>query len=377
MRWLERQRSILDFTLSSLARRKSKNLALLFVYALVVFAAGSVLLFTHALRAESGTLLRGAPELLVQRMAAGRHDMIPAERVEQLASLRGVSAARGRLWGYYYDEGSRANYTLLVPEKFWAGGGQVVVGEGVSRVRGVGQGGRLTFRAYDGSDVTLAVREVMRSDSGILSSDVVMVSDADFRRVFGMSEGVFTDVALTVPNSREVATVAAKVTRLFPDVRAVSRSEILRTYDTIFDWRSGFVVALLTAAVLAFAVVAWDKAAGLSAGERREIGILKAIGWETSDVLLMKVWEGAVISLSAFGIGILAAYVHVFCTPVVLFRPVLQGWSALYPRFELVPFVDAGDLATLFLLTVAPYVAATVVPAWRAATTDPDAVMRS
>ena len=152
---------------------------------------------------------------------------------------------------------------------------------------------------------------------------------------------------------------------------------IARTYESIFDWRSGFVVAVLTAAVLAFAIVAWDKASGLSAEERREIGILKAIGWETSDVLLMKLWEGAAISLSAFAIGLLAAYAHVFCTPFVLFRPVLQGWSALYPRFELVPFVDAGQIATLLLLTVAPYVVATVVPSWRAATVDPDAVMRS
>ena len=35
--WLERQRYILDFTLSSLARRKGKNLALIALYALVVF----------------------------------------------------------------------------------------------------------------------------------------------------------------------------------------------------------------------------------------------------------------------------------------------------------------------------------------------------
>ncbi len=34
-------------------------------------------------------------------------------------------------------------------------------------------------------------------------------------------------------------------------------------------------------------------------------------------------------------------------------------------------------MATLFFLTVVPYTVATVVPAWRAAITDPDAVMRS
>jgi len=55
---------------------------------------------------------------------------------------------------------------------------------------------------------------------------------------------------------------------------------------------------------------------------------------------------------------------------------VLKGWSVLYPRFSLAPQVDVAQIATLCFLTVLPYVAATVVPVWRAATLDPDEVMR-
>ncbi len=94
------------------------------------------------------------------------------------------------------------------------------------------------------------------------------------------------------------------------------------------------------------------------------------------DVLLMKSWEGLVISLSAFLAGILLGYAHVFLTSAALFAPVLKGWSVLYPSFKLVPFIDAAQVAALFFLTVVPYTAATVVPSWRAATVDPDAVMR-
>ncbi len=56
---------------------------------------------------------------------------------------------------------------------------------------------------------------------------------------------------------------------------------------------------------------------------------------------------------------------------------VLRGWSTLYPDFRLVPVVDPYQLATLFFLTVVPYTVATVVPCWRAATIDPDSVMRT
>jgi ABC-type lipoprotein release transport system permease subunit len=56
---------------------------------------------------------------------------------------------------------------------------------------------------------------------------------------------------------------------------------------------------------------------------------------------------------------------------------VLKGWSTLYPRFRLLPEIDPYQVATLFFLTVVPYTVSTVIPSWRAATIDPDAVMRS
>jgi ABC-type lipoprotein release transport system permease subunit len=137
------------------------------------------------------------------------------------------------------------------------------------------------------------------------------------------------------------------------------------------------LVVVMGVAVLAFIIFAWDKATGLSADERKEIGILKSIGWETSDVLLLKFWEGAVISLSAFLLGVILAYGHVFFFSASLFEQALKGWAVLYPRFKLTPAVDPYQLAVLFFLTVIPYTVTTIIPSWRAATIDPDAAMRS
>lgn len=377
MRGLERQRYLVDFTLSSLARRRGKNLGLLAVFALVVFALASVLFFTRALREQAALSLRGAPELVVQRQLAGRHDLAPAAWAGALAGIRGVASARGRLWGYWFDPATRANYTFLVPADFWRPAGEAVVGPGVARLRGLRRGGTLHVRAPSGEVVELRVREIAPAEAELVASDLVLVGEADFRRIFGVPAGAFTDVAVRVRNAREVRTVAEKAVRALPGARAITREELLRTYAAIFDWRSGLVVAVLSAAVLAFVVVAWDKASGLSAEERREIGVLKAIGWETSDVLAMKLWEGAVISLVAFLAGALAAYAHVFVAGAPLLRPALEGWSALYPDLRLVPFVSGLQLATLFFLTVVPYTVATIVPSWRAATVDPDEVMRA
>lgn len=375
--WLERQRALLDFTLASLARRAGKNLSLLAVYALVVFALASTLLFTAAVRREAALVLKGAPDVVVQRMVAGRHEPIPASAVAPLAAIRGVRAAAGRRWGYYFDRGSQANLTVQVPPGFWGQEGEVVIGEGVARARRVTAGGPFPMRRATGGYLHLKVREVIPADSALVSSDLVLLSDADFQRLFGPDPDRFTDVVLTVPNAKEVPKVAEKVVRLLPDARAITRAELTRTYESVLDWRSGLVVVVLAAAVLAFAVVAWDKAAGLSAEERREIGILKALGWETGDVLLVKLWEGAVVSLLAFALGVLAAYAHVFLGDAWLFAVALKGWSTLSPAYRLTPDASPLQLATLLFLTVVPYTVATIVPAWRAATTDPDAVMRA
>jgi ABC-type lipoprotein release transport system permease subunit len=179
-----------------------------------------------------------------------------------------------------------------------------------------------------------------------------------------------------VRNRKEVPAVAEKINRLFPDTRPIIRDEILRTYDAVFDWRGGLLLFILTGAMLAFVIFSWDKGTSLSFEERREVGILKAVGWETSEVIAMKSWEGIIISLSAFLLGVVFAYIHIFFASYVLFEPVLKGWAVLYPRFRLIPHIDPYQLAALFFLTVVPYTTATIIPSWRAAVVDPDQVMR-
>ncbi|MGZ3593818.1 MAG: FtsX-like permease family protein, partial [Syntrophales bacterium] len=107
------------------------------------------------------------------------------------------------------------------------------------------------------------------------------------------------------------------------------------------------------------------------------IGILKALGWETADVISVKAYEGMVVSLFSFCLGIIFAYAHVFFSSAALFAPALKGWSVLYPDFRLTPFIDPYQVAVLFFLTVVPYTVATIVPSWRAAIVDPDSVMRT
>lgn len=376
MRWIERQRYFIDFTLSSLLRRKWKNLSLVAVYALIVFLLTSVVFFAGAIRNEAGRVLEGAPEMIVQRTLAGRHDLMPLLYAAQIEDIRGVRKVEARLWGYYYHQASQANYTVMAGGAYSLGEYQTIIGEGVRRTWSGIKGEKIYFKAFDGNPIALDITNEFKADTALVTSDLIIVTESAFRRIFGIPDGFATDLAVSIRNLNECPTIAEKVVALLPDARPVLRTEIQRTYTSLFDWRSGYSIVLLSGAVLAFLIFAWDKATGLTAEERAEIGILKALGWDTADVLLMKFWEGIVICLTAFVVGVLGAYAHVFLTDAPLFEHALKGWAVLYPAFELTPAFDAYQLAAVFGLTVVPYTLITIVPAWRAAVTDPDAVMR-
>jgi ABC-type lipoprotein release transport system permease subunit len=374
---VQRYRNILDFALASLLRRKGRNLALACVYTLVVFVIASLIFFVQALKRESRELLAQAPDMVVQRMVAGRHDPMPTAQAEIIQGIRGVAEVKTRLWGYYYDPVYGGNLTLMATDDPELAADSVWIGQGVARNMRVKATDLISLRGYDGLPTLFTVQRILPEDSELVSSDLILMAPKDVRALFHFPEGLATDLAVQAGNPRELPTIAAKIVELFPDARPILKSEILRTYEAIFDWRGGLMVVVLASAVLSFIIFAWDKATGLSAEERREIGILKSIGWESADVLLLKFWEGAVISLTAFLTGVLLAYAHVFFFSASLFEHALKGWSVLFPRYRLLPTLDGYQLTVLFFLTVLPYTAATLVPCWRAATVDPDAAMRS
>ena len=374
--FLEQQKYLIDYTLAALLRRKTRNLGLWLIYSLLVFLFSSVLLFSQGLRREAALLLQDAPEVIVQKLVAGRHDLLPADWLEPLRRIRGVSHVEGRLWGYYYDPAVKANYTLMVAPERGLATGDILIGTALARVRQIGVGDYLSLRATTGQPLPLQVAGVLDSASELLNADLLLLSEVDYRRLFNLPPEVYTDAVLTVRNPREAHTVAGKIALALPDSRPILREEILRTYDAVFHWREGLVFIMLGSLLLAFMILAWDKAAGLNAEEKREIGILKAIGWETGDILRMKLWEGLLLSLTAFLAGYALAYWQVFYGGARWFAPVLKGWAVLYPEFQLTPAVDGSQILVILAVTVLPYLVATLIPGWRAAISDPDAVMR-
>ncbi|WP_020677448.1 ABC transporter permease [Geopsychrobacter electrodiphilus] len=379
---------ILEYSLASLLRRPGKTCAILVVYTLMIAVLSSVLLLTEALKSEATATLAGGPQLIVQRLMAGRHELIAVAEIDKLAKIPGVKGIKPRVWGYYYDSLTKMNFTMqgidtaasqlsLLSGRLPRGEDECAIGAGIAENRRIGLEDDLILIDNATLGRSFTVTGVFTAASDLLTQDLIVMPTETLHQFFGMPEGYATDLAVEVYNSNEINTIAGKIKLALPDSRPITQSELLRTYHAVFDWRGGMLLALFSSALMAFCILAWDKATGLSAGERREIGILKAVGWDTSDVLLLKLWEGLALSLLAFLVGYLMAFVLVFFWGAPLLGSVLRGWSVLFPALHPTPFIDPYQIATLAFLTIVPYVASTVIPAWRAAVTDPDEVMRA
>lgn len=384
---MEKHKKILEYTLSSLVRRKYKNLAIISVFSFVIAVLSSILFLTHSFKMEAFNVLHDAPELIVQKMSGGRHDLIPAEYIKKIEEIYGVGRVIPRYWGYYYDLSTKGNYTIMgvdenmqgikmLDGRMPAGQGECVIGKGVADIRYAESGDKIYLLDSSKSVKAFKIVGTFTAESELLTNDLVLLTKEDIIDFFAMPPDRATDLVVQVYNESEIPFVASKIREYVPDTRPIMRGEIIQTYETLFSWRSGMILAMFSGALLAFCILAWDKATGLSADERREIGILKAVGWETSDILELKFWDGIVISFTSFLTGTILAYIHIFLLGALFFAPVLKGWSVLFPQFRLIPYINLYQIFTLLFLTVVPYIASTIIPSWKASVTDPDVVMR-
>ncbi len=386
-----RQLNIIDYSLSSLWRRRFKSLGVMAVFSGVIFLLASFQMTTKALTDAAADLLAFAPEITIQQMKAGRQESIPVAYQARLGSLLGVRAVTPRVWGYYFNETSGANYTILGldPHSMPLGeqlgqaidsgrlpmAQEAVLGQGVKEE--MASRGKALFSLFrpDLTLKTFSLAGTFRPETNLLTYDTLFMNVDDARDLFAMPVDMATDLCVTVANPTEVPTIAKKIAGLLPGTRVVTRQQIQKTYQAVFGWRSGFASICLLTALTSFIIFAWDKASGLTPEERKEISILKIIGWQTADVLVLRFWEAVIVSTVSFVVGYTLAYVHVAFFEASLFRPIMLGWSVLHPALRLIPSVELGETLLILCLTVVPYLAATVIPAWRAAIIPADSAL--
>ncbi len=389
---LQQQLNILDYGLAAIWRKRLRNLSIFLVFSSLIFLLGSFQFLSSSLTKTAESLLQTVPDIIVQQLSAGRQVPLLTKSQQQLDDIFGIKSIRPRIWGYYFDESNGANYTVIginlekqegkLPKIFHRGNsgvgnnpGDVVLGQEV--VKGLGLGTRNNFSLFR-ADLSLASFQrvdLFDASSNLLTNDLILMSLGDARDLFGYAENEITDLMISVANPYEIPTIAKKISEAIPGSRVITQEQIKQTYGAIFGWRSGFGSACLLSGLVAFMILAWDKGLGLSEEDRKEVGILKILGWQTGDIIRLRFYESLAISVMAFLVGITLAWMHLLIWDCALLHPIFLGWSVLRSPLEVQPFLQGRDILLLFSISVLPYLAATAIPAWRSAIIKADSIV--
>jgi ABC-type lipoprotein release transport system permease subunit len=387
---------LIEYAINAILRQSYKNFFIVTVFTILTFLLTSVFFITNSLRYEMDSTVDTLPQIIVQKMKAGRHYDIDVNRVDKILEIPGVSDAVARVWGYYYFENAGVNFSVVGIEQYenqyknsfvnlvkkfdfdkLKENSSMLVGAGVKRtMENSYYKEYFNFIKPDGTLKKVTLGGVFDGDTNLESNDMIIMPQEIVREIFDLDPSKATDIVVKVANPMEIQTVASKIKLMFPDTRIITTGDLKVSYQNIFDYKSGIFLALFIVTLFTFFIIIYDKASGVTSEEKREIGILKAIGWTVDDVLKEKFYESFVISLFSYGLGVglSLAYVYLFQAP--LLRDIFVGYSQLKTNFEL-PFVfDMQTLFLVFLLSVPIYIAATIIPSWKVATLEADEVIR-
>ncbi len=386
---------LVEYAINALLRQKYKSFFITTILTLLIFLLTSIFFITNSIKYELNSTVDALPEIVVQKIKAGRHYDIDVDAVEDILGITGVVDVVARVWGYYYFENAGVNFSIVGINEFEAQyknslskivessklnsdeNPSMLVGSGVKKTMQQNYYKEyFNFIKPDGTLKRVDIAGVFDGDTQLESNDMIVMTKENVREIFDIDESKATDIVIKVSNPDEVQTIASKIKLLFPDSRIITKNDLNISYQNIFDYKSGIFLALFIISLFTFFIIIYDKASGLSSEEKREIGILKAIGWRVDDVLKEKFYEGFIISFIAYLIGVILAFGFVYILQAPLIQNIFTGYSQLKTSFEL-PFIfDVQTLFLVFFLSVPVYIAATIIPSWKTATLDADEVVR-
>jgi len=374
--------TLMLWALRDLQRHPAGALLTAAALASLTFVLATALLLPRALSQTAASALQHAPDLVVRRVTTGGWTPMP-ERAAVAAARQviGIVRAQPRIWG--------TAGTVVGPVTVWAlsaGDGPTEPHNGLpDRIAPgeawIGAGladhcrdDRLRLEAADGLTVTVA--GMLERRSALVSHDLVLLTPTDARRVLGLAAGQVSDLALSVFHPDEADALRSELAASFPwPVRVTTRREAMGQYQATLARRGGLFTLVCIPAVLALGLIVAG-AVQQRLGRSGEVGLLRALGWTTTDVIRLQLWRALWLGLPAVVCGAVLAAGIVFWPGIEWPGALLLGWNRSPPPLYLNTAGAGFWLLEIALVVLVPYLAAVLAAAVKGAATAPRDLMQ-
>ena len=380
----------MEYAINSILRQKGKNIFIFIVFTLLVTILSAVFFVSGSIKYELNQTLNQMPSIVVQNIKGGRVVEVDESLGDEFLEIEGVSSVVGRVWGYYHFIPADVDFTIIGIDEFEKQYSSIfekysqkldensmIVGDGVKKILNrYYYNEYFNFIKYNATIKKIKIGTTFSKDTKFQTDDVMLMSKDNAREIFNIDSNKVVDFAINVANKNEILTVVSKIKLILPTARVITKDDLAIEYEKLFNYKGGLFLALFLISTFTFFIIVYDKVSSISSEEKREIGVLKAIGWRVEDILKEKFYEASVISFLAYflGVSIALSYVYIFNAPLI--RDIFVGSSNLKTDLNLMFVFDTQTLFLVFFLSVPIYIASIIVPAWRVATLDADELIR-
>ena len=378
-----------------LFKQKSKHIGAVLISVIIIFLLSSVLFISSSLQQTLLGTLAQQPDFTVSRIEAGRAVNTPLSWLDQIVEIHGVSKVTPRIYGRYYFAPREKSFLIVgidffdeqnsdmlkkilqgLDLKTFLSKPNMLVGEGVKNYLSTHYYDKaFSFKTPNGEFKSVNIYQTLPEKSRLIANDMILMPIELARSIFGLKENEVTDITFNVPNNAEWDNIVAKLHLLFYDVRVVEKREVKKAYENLYNYKGGLFLILYLISIVTFMMILYQRYSMVYSAERKEIGILRAVGWSINDVLKLKFYETAVVVLVSFILGVVLAYFYVFVWDAPLLNRIFLGGANLPNHIHLIPVVNFGILGSVFLFYAVPFMAAVLIPAWKIAVTPPKEAM--
>ncbi len=379
-----RHRLFLVAAAGNLLRHRGRSLATLAVLVAVLTPLLAAAALTEALLAAAGLQVTEGPDLLLSGDPYGRGGPLPLSLAAELRELPGVERVLPRIVSRVEREGH--TFTFLAQDAAEAlpgavlaegraprpGANEAVVGEGVAQALGAYPGGGLAIET--GKLNVLKVVGLFGSSGPLASHNMIWSSFAAGQKLYG-ERGEATELGVyTRPGYAQ--NVLEAIGRRHAGLR-LQTQPLMRSYlERGYGLRAGSF-GLLWLLLLAAAVPVLAVTAGFGLRERRrEVALARALGWHLGELLELSLLEDLLLAALACLSSWVLAWIWLRLLQGAGIAGVYLGGVGLVADRPPPAIFVPGPLLMAFAASAGLILVGSLLATWRAAATDPAAVLR-
>ena len=383
------------FLTLQLFKEKSKHLSTVIVSVLLIFLLSSVLFISSSIRFSLEQTLEVQPDFVVHKSLGGRAVPTPLDWVDELIEIHGVGEVSPRVYGRYFFEPKEKSFLIVGVDfleeqshkrlkellqttnlKEFFKTEQMLVGSGVREyLKEHFYENEYNFLTPKGAFKKVGIFQTLPTQTNLIANDMIIMPIDLARQILGYNENELSDITFNVPNPDEWNLMNDKLSALHYEIEVVNKNEVKKAYENLYNYKGGLFLMLFLIVLTTFGLILYQRYNMVFSTEKRQVGLLRALGWSINDVLKLKFTETLIVVMGSYILGLFLAYFFVFFLNAPLLQELFLGGQNLKNSVIFTPVLDFSVLSSIFLLYALPFMASVLIPVWKVAVSDPKEAM--